>query len=259
MDEKYFNDENSSILHCIGGLITFSTIFPIKIYSSIESMARVTWLWPFINGLVGLVGVGLVYLLTNVFDFPNLFVAVLVYGVFLLINGFNHLDGLLDFGDGLMVHGDSEKKLRVMRDVSIGVGAVTLMFIVATLSIVSYEIIIAYNLIWGILISEMSAKIGLTTCCISSKPARNGIGLYFVKSMNLINYTFSLLIAIIIAFLLCNITGVLGVLGGVFGGAFIALLGKRHLGVANGDVLGSSNEFGRLFSLIFMVVVLVVL
>ena len=259
MDEKYFDDKDSSILHCIGGLITFSTILPIKIYSSIEAMARVTWLWPFINGLIGLIGVGIVYLLSNTLHFSNLFVAVFVYGFFLVINGFNHLDGLLDFGDGLMVHGDPEKKLSVMKDVSLGAGAVGLMFIVGTLSVASFEMVLSYGLIWGILVSEMSAKIGLTSCCISSKPASKGIGAYFVKSMNLLNYVISLIIALIIAFLLCDIVGVMGVLGGVFGGAFVALLGKKHLGVANGDVLGSSNELGRLFSLIFMLIALVLL
>ncbi|MBO7211381.1 MAG: adenosylcobinamide-GDP ribazoletransferase, partial [Methanobrevibacter sp.] len=101
---------------------------------------------------------------------------------------------------------------------------------------------------------------GLTTCCISSQASEEGIGKYFIKYMNLKNYVIGLIICFIIAVAL-NLgpgihIGLLGIIGGAFGGALIALLAKKHLKIANGDVLGASNELGRLFSLIAMLVLI---
>ena len=50
--------------------------------------------------------------------------------------------------------------------------------------------------------------------------------------------------------------GIIGIIGGAFGGALTALIAKKHLKIANGDVLGTSNELGRLFSLIGMLMVI---
>ena len=35
------------------GLISFSTILPLNIHTSIEEMARYTWMWPLIGGIIG--------------------------------------------------------------------------------------------------------------------------------------------------------------------------------------------------------------
>ena len=50
--------------------------------------------------------------------------------------------------------------------------------------------------------------------------------------------------------------GIIGIIGGAFGGALTALIAKKHLKIANGDVLGTSNELGRLFSLLAMLIVI---
>ena len=47
--------------------------------------------------------------------------------------------------------------------------------------------------------------------------------------------------------------GVWGVIGAMFGGTLTAGMAQKHLGFSNGDVLGTSNEIGRLFSLLFMI------
>ena len=60
----------------------------------------------------------------------------------------------------------------------------------------------------------------------------------------------------IIAFLLGGLVGVVGVLGAIVSGMFISFIARRNFVLANGDVLGMSNEVGRLFALIFMSVAL---
>ena len=76
--------------------------------------------------------------------------------------------------------------------------------------------------------------------------------------MNLKNYLTGLIICIIIATALSMDVGfqigIIGIIGGAFGGALTALIAKKHLKIANGDVLGTSNELGRLFSLLAMLI-----
>ena len=78
-------------------------------------------------------------------NFPLIFlIAAIVYGFLLLINGFNHFDGLMDFGDGVMVHGSPEKKLSIMKDPMTGVGGIATGFIVGTITIAAFTSLINY-------------------------------------------------------------------------------------------------------------------
>ena len=265
-NDDYFEKQKPSILRSIGGLLTFSTILPLNIYTTIDEMAKLTWFWPGLNGFIGLIATIIAYILTRFIHFDPLLVAAIVYGFLLIINGYNHFDGLMDFGDGIMVHGSPEKKLSIMKDPMTGVGGIATGFIVGTITIAAYASLINYayaislNFLLLIIVAEISAKIGLTTCCISSKASDEGIGKYFIKYMNLKNYVIGLIICFIIAVALSLGPGIhiglLGIIGGAFGGALTALLAKKHLKIANGDVLGTSNELGRLFSLLAMLVLI---
>ena len=265
-NDDYFEKQNPSILRSIGGLLTFSTILPLNIYTTIDEMAKLTWFWPVINGFIGLMVAIIAYILARFIHFDALLIATMVYGILLLINGFNHFDGLMDFGDGVMVHGSPQKKLSIMKDPMTGVGGISTGFIVGTITIAAYcslmnhAYAINLNFILLIIVAEISAKIGLTTCCICSKASDEGIGKYFIEYMNLRNYVIGLIICFIIsAAISIKIgfhIGILGIIGGAFGGALTALIAKRHLEIANGDVLGTSNELGRLFSLIAMLMLI---
>ncbi|MGL6298500.1 MAG: adenosylcobinamide-GDP ribazoletransferase [Methanobacteriaceae archaeon] len=244
------------VYQSIGGIITFSTIIPIKIYPSIETIAKATWFWPIISGFVGLIGAIIAYGLSMLLV-PPIVSATIIYSFFIMFNGFHHLDGLIDFGDALMAHGSHEKKLSIMRDERIGTGGIGLFFIVGIISIACLNSIFTlplFTICYSIIIAELSGKLGLVTCCISSKTDGVGMGSHFIKSMALTKYLLILTISLAIGILLLGFTGVFGVLGGVLGGAFVAYLGKKNIGMANGDVLGASNEIGRLFSLLAIVI-----
>jgi len=253
MNDDYFINEKSSPLRSIGGLITFSTILPLNIYTSIEEMAKMTYFWPIISAFVGLIGFLIVYFL-NMFQFPILVISVIIYSFFIWFNGFHHLDGLMDIGDALMVHGNPEKKIAVMRDSMIGTGALSSFFIVAIVTIALLDSLISAGIIGAILVCEMSGKIGLISCCVTSIPAPTGTGKHFIESMTIPKFIIILIICIAIAYFFSNFIGIMGVLGGIFGGALISFIGKKNFKIATGDVLGASNEVGRLFSLLFMLI-----
>lgn len=251
-NDDYFEDEEFSPIKSLLGLLTFSTILPINVFTSIEYMTKLTWCWPFLHIFIGILAAICGYVSLEVLHLNSFFTATIVYAFLMLITGYNHLDGVMDMADGVMVHGEPEKKIRVMKDSSVGAGGVATLFLVASLTIGGLYNILDYNFIYGIIICEMSAKISLLTTALLSEPLVPGIGSYFIKETNLANYFASTLIIAIIAALLANTVGMLGVVGAIVSGIIIAIIARRNFILANGDVLGMSNEVGRLFSLLFM-------
>ena len=205
-NDDYFEKEKPSVLRSILGLLTFTTIIPLNIYTTIDEMAKMTWVWPLINGLVGVLGFIICYL---------------------------------------------------MKDPIASVGGIASMFIVGVMTIACYNSIITLDYLLLIIIAEMCAKVGLITCCVFSKPAEEGIGKFFIEYMT-INKFFAgagiaLILAALISYPINAQIGVWGVIGAMFGGTLTAGMAQKHLGFSNGDVLGTSNEIGRLFSLLFMI------
>lgn len=251
-DDSYFEDEDFSPIKSLLGLLTFSTILPINVFTSIEYMTKLTWCWPFLHVFIGILAAICGYVSLEFLHLNPLFTSAIVYAFLMIITGYNHLDGVMDMADGVMVHGDAEKKIKIMKDSSVGAGGVATLFLVASLTIAGINNILDYNFVLGIIICEMCAKTSLLTTALLSKPLVPGIGSYFIKETNIYNYIASTLIITVIALLLGNIVGICGVIGSIVSGIIIAVIAKRNFILANGDVLGMSNEVGRLFCLLFM-------
>ncbi len=63
----------------IAGPVSFSTILPLNIYTSIREMAKFTWVWPIIGGFIGIL-VGLFgFPLLDILDVNQLVAAALIY------------------------------------------------------------------------------------------------------------------------------------------------------------------------------------
>lgn len=255
-DDSYFEDEEFSPVKSLLGLLTFSTVLPINVFTSIEYMTKLTWCWPFLHIFVGVLAAVCGYVSLNFMHLNSFFTATIVYAFLMLITGYNHLDGVMDMADGVMVHGEPEKKIRVMKDSSVGAGGMATLFLVASLTIAGIYNILDYHFIVGIIICEMAAKTSLLTTALLSKPLTPGIGSYFIKETNPANYFASTVIIAIIAYAIGGWAGICGVLGAIVSGVLIATIAKRNFILANGDVLGMSNEVGRLLSLLFMAVAL---
>ena len=52
-DDNYFKEEGFSPVKSLLGLLTFSTILPINVFTSIEYMTKLVWCWPFIHLFIG--------------------------------------------------------------------------------------------------------------------------------------------------------------------------------------------------------------
>lgn len=235
------------------GMLSFSTIIPLNIHTSIEEMARFTWLWPIIGGFIGIM-VGLVgFVLMDLITIPPLVAAGLIYSFAIWFTGFHHLDGLIDFGDGIMAHGDPQKRIDIMRDERTGTGGLAYLFMVAIITFASVASAPAGLIFFILLVAEIAAKVGILTCCTFSKSSKDGTGKFFIEAMNIKMLIISLIITLIIGFFALKIAGILGIIGGLAGGMIMALVARKKFTYATGDVLGASNEIARMIALVMMV------
>ena len=255
-DDSYFEDEEFSPTRALLGLLTFSTILPINVFTSIEYMTKLTWAWPFLHIFIGILAAVCGYVSLEFLHLNSFFTAAIVYAFLMLITGYNHLDGVMDMADGVMVHGEPERKIMVMKDSSVGAGGIATLFLVASLTIAGIYNMLDYHFLVGIIICEMTAKTSLVTTALLSKPLIPGIGSYFINEIKIPNYFASTVVVGIIAYMIGGFVGICGVLGAMVSGIIIATIAKRNFVLANGDVLGMSNEVGRLISLLFMCVAL---
>jgi adenosylcobinamide-GDP ribazoletransferase len=256
---SYHISKNFSKLGGLAGLISFSTIIPLNIHTSIEEMAAFTWFWPIIGGLIGIFVGAVGFISLNILHLSPLISSAIVYSFAIWFTGFHHLDGLMDMGDGLMVHGDHNKKIEVMRDMMVGTGGISLFFIVAIITFSAINTIPASLIFLMLLISEIAAKTSLITCATFSKPFPDGTGRVFIESMNIKLLILSFILVFLIGFLTLNTIGILGIIGGIIGGSLVAAISSKQFKYATGDILGASNEIGRAVAILVMTTALIYL
>jgi adenosylcobinamide-GDP ribazoletransferase len=250
---KNGNQKKVSRINGIFGLISFSTILPLNIHTSIEEMAKFTWIWPMIGALIGIIVGTFGFLLVDLLHLPILIAAALIYSFSIWFTGFHHLDGLVDFGDGMMVHGSPEKKIDVMRDKRIGTGGIVYLLMVGLVTFAAIGSAPAVVIFYIILVSEMAAKMGIVTCATFSQPFPDGTGRSFIESMNKKILLVSFILTSAVGFLVFNTAGIIGITIGILAGVLIAFIAKKNFKWATGDVLGTSNEIARMLALVIMV------
>jgi len=256
----YLKDKNKEVRKINGffGLISFSTILPLNIHTTIEEMASFTWIWPIIGGLIGIIVGTFGFLIADLFHLPILIAAALIYSFSIWFTGFHHLDGLIDFGDGMMVHGSPEKKIDVMRDKRIGTGGIAYLLMVGLITFAAIGSSPLVLIFYVLLISEIAAKMGIVTCATFSKAFPDGTGRPFIESMNIKKLLLSFIISLALGFLIFNTIGIVGVTMGLLSGAMIAFVSKKSFIWATGDILGTSNEVARMLALVIMVTLILI-
>jgi adenosylcobinamide-GDP ribazoletransferase len=242
-----------NMLREIIGLLSVLTILPVKTHTSIPQIAKYTWLFPVMGAIIGLTGGALAALL-QLIGLPPIIIASLAYGFLIWFNGFHHLDGLIDMGDALMAHGSPEDKIRIMKDERIGTGGLGLFFIVAITTFTCLYSTPQNQLPHIIILGEVGAKMGLISSCIISKPLDEGIGRHFIMEMDKKRFILSSILSFIISFLLLKHQGMIGILASIIGGLFIGAIARKNFKYTTGDVLGASNEFNRMLTLIILVI-----
>lgn len=234
-------------------LLSFLTVLPVKMDNNLLSdCARYMFAFPLIGAFIGL--------LAGVFGWvayqflPGIVVGGLVTAALLWLTGLHHTDGLLDFGDGVMVHGTPERKVEVMHDQLTGAGGLSLGILTMLITALSLGQINAGIIIPAVVVVEVSAKLSMVVMAWAGKAVHQGMNTSFLQFMHGPQGTFRLLVGLLISFAialpLLRWAGALVILAGILTSLVMVAIAHRNFNGVTGDVFGATNELARLVSLI---------
>ena len=236
------------------GIISFSTRIPVNRMVTIEEMASTVVLWPYVGLLIGAIGAVLAYISHFLLGLNIMLTAALVYGFIIWFTGFNHVDGVMDMGDGLMVHGDPEKRLTVMRDSMVGTGGIATFFVVASLTLAALASIPSEFFIRTVLLMELCSKFSMITSMVIGKDDTRGIGRLIKSGINTKILLILVIINSLIGYFILGLPGVCAIIVAVCTGLYLAHVADNKFGCVTGDIMGASNEIARTVSLIVLLI-----
>lgn len=245
-------DALSGFRNCIG----FLTRIPVGMTSEgMQQAASYMPLFPIVGALVGFLAGTFVWAVELLL--PPYIAGMLGVGVILLVNGVQHMDGLLDLGDGLMCHGTRAQKLRAMRDTQTGAGGLSLGMVILVTTALGIASVQRTSIIQTLIVSESAAKFSMVLEAWGSKPAHQGMNTVFVNAMHAKRGNAKVIISLIastfISALFLREIGLLTILVTILGSLVIIAVAKSNFGGITGDVMGASNELTRLLSLLTII------
>lgn len=232
------------------------TLVPIDVEGEdVMALSKKFYLVTLVGLVLGLIGGTVMYFLTEAFS--PLVCAVIVVFLLMGLNRFLHLDGVTDMGDGLMVLGDHERKLTVMKDSHIGAGGMAYAMLFTLLAVASLSGVGHDFYFLAPFTAEILMKVSMVVCAASGD-AREGMGGIFVKNTDVESVIIAFVMALVFIitawwFLMpewlsiANVAWILMVVIVItlFTGAYVARLAMKHFGCVNGDILGATNEIAR--------------
>jgi adenosylcobinamide-GDP ribazoletransferase len=244
----------------------FLSTIPVGItMEGLDEFFKRTYLHILVGIVLGLI-IGAVAFGLQSFLSPQLsavFIIVFVY----YMTGLNHLDGIADMGDGLTAHGSREKKLKALKDMSLGIGGVAftalalLAFYTAIISILTGEFLLpegvstAVIIFLSLFVAEVSAMQCMLTIAAFGKSIHEGLGSILVKSTTLPKYLTGFAMGIVactLAFWYIGLplVGPIAFVASIASAMVLINISNRHFGGVNGDIIGASNEVGRTIALV---------
>ncbi|ADI73130.1 cobalamin 5'-phosphate synthase [Methanohalobium evestigatum Z-7303] len=251
---------NSYLLAVKSGFGFLSTIPFGLTMEGLDELVKRIYLFPFVGIVIGLIIGTFAYLFG--FVFPPVISAVAIIITVYYFTGFNHLDGLADFGDGLTAHGSREKKINAMKDVSLGIGGaafcvlglVSLYAVITTLldeSLVQNINLSTSLLIFSsLVVAEISAKQSMLTIAAFGKSIHEGLGSMVIDNTTFPKFIIGLAGGGFFCWLVLGIFGIVGFIAAMISALIILNITNRHFGGVTGDGLGTSNEVGRIITLL---------
>ena len=236
----------------------------------LEVAARQQYLFPAAGAVLGIIFTLAALLAFHFLDgiVDGLIISLLVVIFIYFLTGLIHLEGLADFGDGLMASGDQERKKGAMKDVAVGacgtffmiIAVLMLVFLVSDLrSWVDSPPFLLWAeripLLLGLVVAEVGAKLAMNTVMVIGPSSHQGMGSIFVEAATPGRYVAALAIGTAIALFASGLYGLI-VLFGPIAGVVIALVARKHFGGVGGDSFGAANEVGRLLILFAWVILL---
>lgn len=232
----------------------FLTTIPVGIsMEGIEKLMKHIYLFPVIGAVLGIIlaAIGLVSSVV----FPPILTSLIVIISIYYLTGFNHIDGLADFGDGIASHGTREEKIKAMRDTAVGTGG--LIFCITAIlgifaSLISIQEINVLLLPYSLIIAETSAKQSMVTVAAFGRRLHEGFGAMTVDNTKKSDFIIGMVFTGIVSYYFLGVFGVEAFIASQLAGLLVLHTANRHFGGVSGDVVGASNEVGRLAALLYI-------
>lgn len=243
------------MLREIKSILGFLTIIPLGMDQDLLiNSARYMPIFPLVGALIGFFSGTLAWVMYQFL--PGTIVGVISLGFLLLITGLHHTDGLFDFGDGIMYHGSSERKIEIMHDQLTGAGGLTLGIMTLLTTALSIGHLDANIIIQSLIVIETSAKLSMVVCAWAGKAVHKGMSSSFLEAMHNSHGTTRMLTSLLISFgislPLLHLAGFITVVTALLTSLVIVLISNRHFGGVTGDVFGATNELSRMTSLVVL-------
>lgn len=226
-------------LSAVISLLQFTTILPLGRLRDFDAFARRSWIYPLAGYVIGGIAAAAVF-----FIGPPLVAAAIAIGLLFLLTGCNHLDGLMDFGDGLMAHGDRDKRVKALTDRQVGTGGVALALGVTLVSFASLASVSC--LACSLVIAEVGGKFSMAFLSAFGKPFREGL---HSKIQSRSKPYFPVLAGLLcLPLVLLPVHTISLAVAGIMMGVCPVLLlfsSQRLFGGVNGDVVGACSEITR--------------
>jgi len=244
----------SEFLSALRSGFGFLTTIPVGItMEGIEKLMKHIYLFPVVGSVIGLLLAGAGYASSMLFP-PFLTSFIVIISIYYL-TGFNHIDGLADFGDGVAAHGSREKKIAAMRDTSVGTGGL-IFCMIAILGLFASLFSIADMdktlLPYALIAAETCAKQSMVTVAAFGRAIHKGFGATTVDNTRMSDLISGLFFSGVVCYLVLGISGIGALIVSQSAGLLVLNTANRHFGGVSGDIVGASNEVGRLAALLFI-------
>lgn len=244
----------------------FLSTIPVGItMEGLDELVKRSYLQTFAGVVLGIMIGAFAFITETVLPAP--ISAVLIMAFIYYLTGLNHLDGLADFGDGATAHGSLEKKLKALKDVSLGIGgvgyaALTLLALYASISSLQAEAIFfsdnaAFIVAVSLLVAEIGAKQAMLTIAAFGKPIHEGLGSMIINSTTFPKYVVSFILGAVASVLAFGSIGAIGYVAAIVASFVILNISNRHFKGVNGDCIGTANEIARVIVLIVITLVII--
>jgi len=246
------------ILSGLKNSLAFLTIIPVGMdENGVIKAAKWMPSFPIIGAFIGLAAGVFLWALRIIL--PPLVAGMLGLGFILLLTGAHHADGLLDFGDAIMVLGSPEEKLRVMRDHQTGTGGLCLGLVVLSTTAFGMAALDPSIILASLVLSEASSKFAMVLQAWAGSSAHEGLNTPFLQAMHgkwrSIRLSAAFLVTLAISLAALRVTGIVVMFAGMLVAGVILVISKRQFGGMTGDVMGATNELVRLASLLVILVI----
>ncbi len=233
--------------------LTFLTIIPLprRWEVSAEEVGRSASYFPIVGAIIGLILIGLNWLLALLL--PSAVVNVLLIVALVVISGAHHLDGFIDTCDGIAGSKTVEERWQVMGDSRVGgfgiIGACCLLLV----KYISLNSIPETLLMSTLLLMPMLSRAGMVYALFAYPYAKpSGLGKTFKQGTNWQALTIATLITLAITAIVARLAGLVIMVGTWVIIIVMAAYLKRKFSGLTGDTYGAINEVSEVCVLILV-------